>query len=85
MVTTEIQLTEKQSRALAKLSAEEGMSVAELIQKSINRYIDEPDRVITDEQWERAFAIVGKYNSGVPDLGTNHDKYLAEIYEEDLE
>jgi hypothetical protein len=29
-------------------------------------------------------AIVGRFRSGVDDLAVNHDKYLAEAYEEDL-
>jgi hypothetical protein len=32
------------------------------------------------EKRERAKKIAGAFNSGVSDLGKNHDKYLAEIY-----
>ena len=34
--------------------------------------------VAREEQWERAMSVVGKFSSGLGDLSTNHDKYLAE-------
>jgi hypothetical protein len=31
--------------------------------------------------WDRAMEVVGKYQSGHPDIGQNHDLYLDPDYE----
>jgi hypothetical protein len=46
------------------------------------------DRVIEEsgdrERRRRALALLGKYRSGDSDVATNHDRYLGEIYGENL-
>jgi hypothetical protein len=34
----------------------------------------------TNERWERALAVVGRFRSGRRDIGRNHDRYLAEDF-----
>lgn len=82
MVRTQIQLTEDQSHTLKALAAARDVSVAELIRQSVDRLIRAADEPTLDERWQRTLSIVGKYRSGVPDLGQNHDFYLAQIYAE---
>jgi hypothetical protein len=80
MIRTQIQLTEEQSRALKAMALEENVSVAELIRRSIDRYLRSANRPTLDERRRRALAVVGKFSSDVTDLSINHDHYLAEAY-----
>jgi hypothetical protein len=75
MVRTRIQLTEEQMRALRRLSAEQGRSVAELVRKGVDHVLQESTREI---RVKRFLSAVGKFNTGLGDLARNHDKYLAE-------
>ncbi|HRQ42616.1 MAG TPA: ribbon-helix-helix protein, CopG family [Chloroflexota bacterium] len=82
MIRTQIQLTEKQSHILKQRAIEEGVSVAEVIRRSINVYIHAETEIDTEERKRRALSVLGKYDSGLTDLSENHDKYLAEVYGE---
>ncbi|MGI5837935.1 MAG: ribbon-helix-helix protein, CopG family [Chloroflexota bacterium] len=77
MVRTQIQLTEEQSQTLRELAAREGISVAELIRRSVDRLIEELEQ---DEKWRRALSIVGRFDAGPEDVSENHDNYLVESY-----
>ena len=82
MIRTQIQLTEKQAEALHEISRRTGTSVAELVRQSVDVYLKskwQPDR---EELVRRALSIVGKFSSGPGDVGTNHDRYLAEDFSE---
>ena len=80
MIRTQIQLTEGQARTLKRLAREQQVSVAELIWQSLDLYLANRGELPLDQQYERAMALVGKYRSGDADLGRNHDKYLADVY-----
>ena len=80
MVRTQIQLTERQAKALKSLAKDRGVSMAEIIRQSIETYLKTTPRVDLAERKQRAIAIAGRFKSNVPDLGTNHDRYLAEAY-----
>jgi len=82
MVRTQIQLTEEQSRRLKQLAEQDGVSVAELIRRSVNRYLRERQHATPDERRERLLSVVGVGSSSVSDLGEGHDRHLAEIYAE---
>jgi len=77
MIRTQIQLTEEQARALRELAAEQGVSMAELIRRGVERVLAENNE---REKWERASAIVGRFHGGPTDVSRNHDKYLAEDF-----
>ncbi len=81
MVRTQIQLTEEQARALREMAAEEGVSLAELIRRSVEATIQSHGGVSMAERRRRAIAAAGRFHSGLYDLAANHDKYLAEVYE----
>lgn len=80
MVRTQIQLTERQTRRLKALAKEQGVSMAELIRRSVDKLLESPEIVDWEESKRRALSIIGLV-SDVPDLSTNHDEYLAEAYE----
>lgn len=77
MVRTQIQITAEQARALKRLAAREGKSVAELIRISLDSMLRTGG--IPDEAGLRrkASAAAGKFN-GPANLAEQHDAYLAE-------
>ena len=82
MVRTQIQLTEEQTVQLRLLAAHEGLSVAEIIRRSVDLYLRSRPFVDLDERKRNALSIAGKYSSGLTDISENHDAYLAETYAE---
>ena len=81
MVRTQIQLTERQARELKRMAAREGVSMAEVVRRAVDAKIQEGSgEVPWEERVRRALAVMGKFKSGIRDLSTNHDKYLAEDY-----
>ncbi len=75
MIRTQIQLTERQARALRQLATSEGLSMAELIRRAVDRVLAEPG---DEMRRERALAAVGKFRSGRGDVARRHDEYLEE-------
>jgi hypothetical protein len=82
MFRTQIQLTDEQSRELKRLAAERRTSVAELIREATDNLLRESSTPSRAERKQRALAIAGSFRSGLHDLSTEHDAYLAEIYGE---
>ena len=83
MVRTQIQLTEKQARALKELAASRHVSVAELIRQSIDSTLSSSLEKSRKEQWRRALvaAEASRFHSDTTDVSVNHDRYLAEAYD----
>lgn len=80
MIRTQIQLTEDQATGLKNLAARKGVSMAELIRRSIAIML-ERETSEYEERWKRAMSVIGMFKSGAPsDLSENHDKYLEEAY-----
>jgi hypothetical protein len=75
---TQIQLTEQQIISLKTRAAAEGISMAELIRRSIDLALTSSLLSEPSNQTQRAKAVAGRFRSGLGDLGVNHDKYLAE-------
>jgi hypothetical protein len=79
MVRTQVQLTEAQANALRALAAKRRKSIAELIRQGVDHILStaqtEDDM---REKRRRAMLVSGQFDSGLPDLGRNHDYYLAE-------
>jgi len=78
VVRTQVQLTEEQARALKRLAAEQGKSVADLIRKGADLVIASSWSTATEDRISRAIALAGRFRSGVRDLSVQHDRYLAE-------
>jgi hypothetical protein len=62
---------ERQDRVLRRLAAEEGVSLSELIRRSVDLMIDQLP-VEQDPAWK----IMGLGNTATSDLGTHHDQHL---------
>lgn len=63
----------RQEHLLEVLSKKRGVSKAEIVRESLERYLHE-----LPLEEDPATGIVGLGNSGKGDLSENHDKYLAE-------
>jgi hypothetical protein len=77
MIRTQIQITPEQARALKRLAAREGKSVAELIRISVNEMLRMGGIQDPDDLRRRAIAAAGKLN-GPENLAADHDNFLAE-------
>jgi hypothetical protein len=80
MVRTQIQLADAQLEALRKLSAETGKSIADLTRRAVDLYLEQQRGTTRDVLVERALSAAGKFASGLSDVSTDHDRYLAEAF-----
>ncbi len=80
MVRTQIQLTEKQAKALKRLSQEQGRSQADLIRQAVEMLLGRQHHLSLREMRDRAAEVSGKFRSGLKDLSRKHDAYLPEAY-----
>ncbi len=81
MIRTQIQLTEEQARRVQQLAADRGVSMAQIIREAVEQYTAE-GTVSREERVRRAMEAAGRFRSGLRDLSVEHDKYLAEAFEE---
>jgi hypothetical protein len=79
VIRTQITLTAEQKRNLARLAAQEKVSMAELIRLSVDQFLQ--NRKIPNDQEIRSRAIeaAGRLKDGPPDLSSQHDHYLGEV------
>ena len=77
MIRTQIQITEEQSQALRERAAEENVSVAELVRRALDMFIQR-ERPSLRERRGRALKVAGRFASGRSDTSTRHDEALAE-------
>jgi hypothetical protein len=82
MARKTIRFTDAQAKALDERAKKEGISVAELVRRSVDETLSRP--FITDEMRERAKNAVGFAFSDVPDLSVNHDKYYADAIDDHI-
>lgn len=82
MVRTQIQLTEGQSLHLREIALAENVSIAELIRRSVDTYLQSYTDPSYEERKRNALSIIGIADSGLGDLSANHDDYLADAYKE---
>jgi predicted DNA-binding ribbon-helix-helix protein len=80
MIRTQIQLSEKQAKALKDLAARRNVSVAELIRQAVDEQLRAAGTIDPEERKRRALAAAGRFHSGLTDLSTEHDRYLAEAF-----
>jgi len=81
MIRTQVQLTEKQARALRDLASARRVSVAELIRQSVGDLLRSAGEIDVEERRRRAIAAAGRFHSGALDISTKHDEYLVEAFQ----
>jgi predicted transcriptional regulator len=77
MISTEIQLSEEQMKALEMLAEAQNKPADKLIIEAIDVFL----RAVLEERKRRALSIAGRFHSGISDLSDNHDQHLAKVYE----
>ena len=77
MIRTQIQITPEQARALKRLAAREGISIAELIRKSVDAMLRAGGIQDDVSLRHKARKAAGKLR-GPDNLAANHDDYLVE-------
>jgi hypothetical protein len=82
MIRTQIQLTEEQSRFLREMAEEEGVSLAEIVRRSVEAMMRSRHGPSLEERRRRAIALAGQFHSGVSALAARHDNYFAEACED---
>lgn len=82
MIRTQVQLTEEQARQLKERARREDRSMADLVRESVSEYLARRPLVDRPELLRRAEALAGRFRSGRPDLAEEHDRHLAEAFEE---
>jgi hypothetical protein len=80
MVRTQIQLTEAQTKTLQELALRQGVSMAELIRRSVDKYLEYHGGGERENLIARAREAAGKYQNAPADLAENHDLYLTEDF-----
>lgn len=81
MIRTQIQLTEEQSARLHEVARRSGVSVAEVIRRSVDRYLEQdPAAVPGGATRLTMLEVVGKWSCGLTDIAERHDDYLDEAY-----
>jgi hypothetical protein len=80
MIRTQVQLTDRQLKALRHASAATGRSVADLIRQGVDQYLAGRSEIGREERIERALKVAGRFSSGRTDVSANHDRHLAEAF-----
>jgi len=81
MVRTQVQLTAEQARAVKRLAADRGVSMAEVVRESIDAFLGTQATPGPEELRERARRIVGIVTEGPADVSARHDDYAAEAFD----
>lgn len=81
MIRTQIQLTETQSVRLREAARSSGVSTAEIIRRSVDRFLEQEAFAapVTATRLS-ALEVVGRWSCGLSDIADRHDDYLDEAY-----
>ncbi|MGQ9554017.1 MAG: ribbon-helix-helix domain-containing protein [Anaerolineae bacterium] len=82
MIRTQVQLTDEQMRRLRHLASTEGVSIAEIIRRSVDAALAVPYQQDEADKRQRALSVIGAFRSGKHDVSAQHDRYLAEALDE---
>jgi predicted component of type VI protein secretion system len=81
VVRTQILLTELQAQELRKLAAAERRSMADIVRDGVDALLESRRGGSRDQAKARALSAVGRFRSGVSDLGVSHDDHLADTWQ----
>jgi hypothetical protein len=82
MVRIQVQLERAQHRLVRRRAARLGVSVSEVIRRSVDAQLRADDVDHPDDRARRALAVAGKYTDpgGHSTVAANHDAALAEAF-----
>lgn len=78
MVRTQVQLSPAQAEAVKRYAAEQGISMAEVVRRSLEAFLDGCLKPTPEELRRRAMRISGIAQGGPSDIAERHDDYLSE-------
>lgn len=78
-IRTQIYLSEDQHRLLRERAERSRQSMAELVRRAIDQYLQHLETEEVLSQDDPVFDIIGKGESDVSDLSVAHDKYLYSL------
>lgn len=76
----QIQFSEAQARALKRVAAQRGVSIAALTREAVDRLLIENGDVTSADSRTRILEMMGRFRSDRTDVAAEHDRYLEEIY-----
>jgi plasmid stability protein len=76
MIRTQVQLTEEQARALRRVAAARGVSMAAVIREVLDEALSTPAHARS----VRARAAIGRFGSGPNTVSREHDRELDRSY-----
>ncbi|MBN1960550.1 MAG: ribbon-helix-helix protein, CopG family [Deltaproteobacteria bacterium] len=80
MIRTQIQLPDEQARRLKLISRRDGVSISEIVRRSLNETLAKYDGT-TVSRYACAAKLLGTlHDQNATDLAENHDKYLADAF-----
>jgi hypothetical protein len=79
LIRTQIQLTEEQSARLRQAARRSGVSTAEVIRRSVDRYLEQ-DAAAPGGTRRAMLEVIGRWSCGLTDIADRHDDYLDEAY-----
>jgi hypothetical protein len=80
MIRTQVQLTDRQLKALKHAAAASARSISDLVREGVDQYLSGRSEIGREERIERAIRAAGAFSSGQTDVSANHDRHLAEAF-----
>ena len=80
MVRVKVRFTSRQLRALKELAAAQRRSVAAIVRTGVDAFLRSRPAVDRRALRQEAIALAGRFRSGSPDLGTEHDRHLEKAF-----
>lgn len=85
MIRTQIQLKEEQINALKEIANAENISLAEVVRRAVDRFIEKQDKPDREELVRRYLSTAGCCSSKEGDVSINHDKYIVMSIRDDIQ
>ena len=82
MVRTQIQLPEEQHRQLRAEAHRRGTSMAAVVRELVAKGLASDRCAETPRRYQALLDMIGCGHDTATDVAENHDKYLADIYDE---
>ena len=77
MIRRQVQLREDQWQALRRLAARQGVSVSELLRRSVDAWLRSQQALAVVDRRQRALTTIGRFRSAYRDVAERHDAHFA--------
>jgi hypothetical protein len=83
MIRTQIQLEPRHERAVKRIAARDGVSMAEVIRRCVDAALAAEEGEGIGARYAQAAGLVGAFSSadGAADVAARHDEYLDEAFD----